>query len=147
MTDNTTLANKIFRDINVTLRDALERGVEDIAGCVPSLANVAAPWWHCALKRAYLGLLEFGSEPSSAERPPPLVRAEEVSAPLEGSIRTTRRAPMRAEVEVSLETSGEGQRGQGRPSPLSRPFSSLARPRARKLCRSTYLPGQKKLPI
>ena len=26
----------------MTLRDALERGVEDIAGCVPSLANVAA---------------------------------------------------------------------------------------------------------
>ena len=37
---------------------------------------------------------------SSAGRPPPLVRAEEVSAPPEGSIRTTRRAPMRAEVEA-----------------------------------------------
>ena len=26
----------------MTLRDALERGVEDIAGCMPFLANVAA---------------------------------------------------------------------------------------------------------
>ena len=32
---------------------------------------------------------------------------------------------MRAEVEAWPETSGEGQRGQGRPSPLSRPLQQF----------------------
>ena len=66
-------------------RDALERGVEDISACVPSLVNVAA------LLVALCN--EKGPSRSSgvrvttfnfAGRPPPLVRAEEVSAPLEG---------------------------------------------------------------
>ena len=81
------------------------------------------PWWHCSLKRGAsrssgLRVTIF----SSAGRPPPLVRAEEVSAPLEGSIRTTRRALMRSEVEAHallIQTSGEGQRGQGRPQTTS----------------------------
>ena len=87
---------------------------------------VCRPWrtWHCALKRAHLGFLVLGSQ-SSAGRPPPLVWAEEVSAPLEGSIPTTRRAPMRAEVEARPETFGEGERGQGWPSPLSRPLQQF----------------------
>ena len=124
----------------MTLRDALERGVEDIAGCVPSLANVAALLVALCIERgpsrsSGVRVTTF----SSAGRPPLLVRAKEVSALLEGSIRTTRKAPMRAEVEARPETSGEGQRGQGRPSPLSPDhFRSSARPRARKLCRSTH---------
>ena len=50
----------------MTPRDALERGVEDFAGCVPSLANVAALLVAlCKEKGAHLGLLEFGSQPSA----------------------------------------------------------------------------------
>ena len=110
----------------MTLRDALERGVEDIAGCVPSLANVAALLVALCIERgpsrsSGVRVTTF----SSAGRPPPLVRAKEVSALLEGSIRTTRKAPMRVEVEARPETSGEGQRGQGRPSPLSRPLQEF----------------------
>ena len=84
---------------------------------------VCRPWrtWHCALKRAHLGFSGVRVTTfSSAGRPPPLVRAEEVSAPLKGSIRTRRRAKMRAEVEARPEAFGEGERGQGWPSPLSR---------------------------
>ena len=78
---------------------------------------------------------------SSTGRPPPLIRAEEVSAPLEGSIR---RAPMRAEVEahallvakylLGMQTSGEGQRGQGRPSPLRRSTYGDATCMQREVC-------------
>ena len=98
-------------------RDALERGVEDFAGrCRPS-RTLPPSWWHCALKRgASRSSGDRVTTFSSAGRPPLLVRAEKVSAPLERSIRTTRRAPMRAEVEdhallVAM---------QGRPSPLPR---------------------------
>ena len=114
-------------------RDALERGAEDFAGRCRPWRTLPPSWWHCALKRGAsrssgVRVTTF----SSAGRPPPLVRAEEVSAPLERSIRTTRRAPMRAELEahtllvakhlLGMQTSGEGQRGQGRPSPLPRPL-------------------------
>ena len=93
---------------------------------VPSLANVTALLVALCIEKgpcrsSGVRVTTF----SSAGRPPPLVRAEEVSAPLEGSIRTTRRAPMYAEVErLGLQTSGEGQRGQGRPSPPPDQFSS-----------------------
>ena len=104
---------------------------------------VCRPWrtlspsrWHCALERVAsrssgVRVTTF----SSARRPPPLVRVEEVSAPLERSIRTTRRAQMRPEVEahallaakhlLGMQTSGEGQRGQGRPSAFPRPLQQF----------------------
>ena len=107
----------------MTPRDALERGVEDFAGCVSSLANVAAiPVALCIEKGRISVFWSSGRTFSSAGRPPSLVRAEEVSAPLEGSIRTTRRAPMRAEVEARPADFG---RGQGRPSPLLRPLQQF----------------------
>ena len=85
----------------MTSRDTLERGVEDIAGCVPSLANAAAFLVALCTEK---GPSRFSGVRvttfSSAGRPPPLVRAEEVSAPLEGSIHSTRRAAMRAGVEA-----------------------------------------------
>ena len=89
-------------------RDVLERGVEDFAGRSRSWPTLPPSWWHCPLQRGAsrssgLRVTIF----SSAGRPPLLVRAEEVSAPLEGSIRTTR-----------MQTSGEGRENRVRPRPF-----------------------------
>ena len=92
-----------------------------------------------------LPLLEYLAEPhqrdthlgflrvttfSSAGRPPPLVRPEEVSAPLEGSIRSTRRAAMRAEVEArpavflrGVERAGSAQSAPQTTSAIRRVFA------------------------
>ena len=110
----------------MTLRDALERGVEDIAGCVPSLANVAALLVALCIEKgpsrsSGVRVTTF----SSAGRPPPLVRAEEVSAPLEGSIRTTRRAPMRAEVEARPADFRRGAERSGSAQSAPRPLQQF----------------------
>ena len=76
------------------------KGCEDFAGCVSSLANVAAiPVALCIAKGRISVFWSSGRTFSSAGRLSPQVRAEEVSA-LEGSIRSTRRAPMPSEVEA-----------------------------------------------
>ena len=129
---NTKLANK-FSGISTWIsRDALERGVEEFAGRCRPWRTLPPSWWHCALKRGrILGLLEFGSQPSALpDDLLPWFGQRRCRHPLEGSICTTRRAPMRAEVEahallvakhhLGMQISGEGQRGQGRPSPLPR---------------------------